>query len=70
MHHYLCLVGGIVIEALDLDLALVDCLLYALDERTHCLAVWQVADGECLLVDFLDTGAHTDNASSRSIMIL
>ena len=64
------LVGCKVVDLLDLDLSALLCLEDGLDDYRSSLAVRNLSDGKCVLVDLLDLCADLDLSSLALAVVL
>ena len=69
MNDNLSMVAGEVIETLNLDLTLFDCLSYRLDERIGGFTKRHIGDTQRLLVDLVDATTYLDDAATSTIVI-
>ena len=70
MNQYLHLGSRVVVDLARLYLAFLYGFQYRVDERRGGLAVWYLAYGERLAVQFLNPGAHLERASALPVVVL
>ena len=69
MHHYACVLGGIVLNLADFDFALFKCLEYGINYGSGGFAIWYLGDGQCTVVDFLDFCADAYGTSATPVVV-